>query len=81
MVGSSLAVVEVGRTSCAGGGARRRQVFQPNHGGRIRLNLAASFTGCQGKHGHEYYGLPVSRGHACRRGNNSGEGGTASPMR
>jgi hypothetical protein len=46
MVGSTLAVVGVGRTSCAGEGAHRRRVFRPNHDGRIRLNCAASFTGC-----------------------------------
>jgi hypothetical protein len=49
MVGSSLAVVGVGQSSCAGGGARRRRVIQPNHGGIVRLKRAGSFTVCQGR--------------------------------
>jgi hypothetical protein len=48
-----LAVVGVGRSSCAGGEARRQRVIRPNHGSIVRLKCAAIFTEGQGSHGRK----------------------------
>jgi hypothetical protein len=47
--GSSAAMVGVGRSACAGGGARRRRGFRPAHGAIIRLNGSGSFARDQGR--------------------------------
>jgi hypothetical protein len=46
MCGSSPAMVIVGRSTCAGGRARRRQGFWPAHGAIVQLNGSESFTRC-----------------------------------
>jgi hypothetical protein len=53
MCGSSSGMVGVGRSTCAGGGARRRRGLQPIQGGRVQLNRSVSFTRCQGRNGRE----------------------------
>jgi hypothetical protein len=42
--GSSATVVGVGRSTCAGGGARQRRGIRPAHGAIIWLNGSGSFT-------------------------------------
>jgi hypothetical protein len=49
--GSSLGMAGVGRASCAGGEARRRRGFRPNHGDIAQTSESGSFTGGQGGHG------------------------------
>jgi hypothetical protein len=44
--GSSEVVVGVGRSTRAGGRARRRRGIQPAHGAIVQLNGSESFTGC-----------------------------------
>jgi hypothetical protein len=46
---SSAAVVGVGRSACAGGGACRRRGIRPVHSAIIRLNGSGSFTRGQGR--------------------------------
>jgi hypothetical protein len=46
--GSSSGMAGVGRTSCAGGEARRRRGSRPNHGGITQSSELGSFTGGQG---------------------------------
>jgi hypothetical protein len=46
MCGSSLAMVGVGRSTCAGGRTRRRQGLRPIQGGIVQLNGSESFTRC-----------------------------------
>jgi hypothetical protein len=53
--GSSAAVVGVGRSACAGGGAHRRRGIRPAHGAIIRLNGSGSFTRGQGRYVHEEF--------------------------
>jgi hypothetical protein len=53
MCGSSLGIVGVGRSTCAGGGARRRRGLRPIQGDRVQLNQSVSFTRYQGRHGRE----------------------------
>jgi hypothetical protein len=53
--GSSAVVVGVGRSACAGGGARRRRGTRPAHGAIIRLNGSGSFTRGQGRYVHEEF--------------------------
>jgi hypothetical protein len=53
--GSSAAVVGVGRSTCAGGGARRRRGIRPAHGAIIRLNGSGSFTRGQERYVHEEF--------------------------
>jgi hypothetical protein len=48
-------VVGVGRSACAGGGARRRRGIRPTHGAIIRLNRSGSFTRGQGRYVHEEF--------------------------
>jgi hypothetical protein len=47
--GSSVMVVGVGRSTCAGGGARRWWGIRPNHGAIVQLNGSGSFTRDQGR--------------------------------
>jgi hypothetical protein len=47
--GSSAMVVEVGRSTCAGGGAHRWRGIRPNQGGTVQLNGSGSFTRGQGR--------------------------------
>jgi hypothetical protein len=67
--GSSAAVVGVGRSACAGGGARRRRGIRPAHGTIIRLNGSGSFTRGQGRCVREEFenGLPDFSVYAHRR--------------
>jgi hypothetical protein len=53
--GSSAVVVGVGRSTCAGGGARRRRGIRPNQGGTVQLNGSRSFTRGQGRHVREEF--------------------------
>jgi hypothetical protein len=46
--GSVSEMAGVGRSSRAGGGARRRRVILPNHGGIAQSSELGSFTGSQG---------------------------------
>jgi hypothetical protein len=49
MCGSPLGMVGVGRSTCAGGGARRRRGVWPNQGDTVQLNGSGSFTRDQGR--------------------------------
>jgi hypothetical protein len=53
--GSSAVVVGVGWSTCAGGGARRRQGIQPAHDAIVQLNGSGSFTRGQGRHVREEF--------------------------
>jgi hypothetical protein len=53
MCGSSQGIVGVGRSTCAGGVARRRRGLRPILGDRVQLNRSVSFTRYQGRHGRE----------------------------
>jgi hypothetical protein len=46
MCGSPSGMVGVGRSTCAGGDARRRLGVRPNQGTIGELNGSESFTGC-----------------------------------
>jgi hypothetical protein len=46
MCGSPSGMVGVGRSTCAGGDARRRRGIQPTHGAIDQFNGSESFTGC-----------------------------------
>jgi hypothetical protein len=46
MCGSSPGVVGVGRSTCAGGRARRQRGLRPIQGGRVQSNWSVSFTRC-----------------------------------
>jgi hypothetical protein len=45
--GSPSGMVRVGRSTCAGGDARRRRGVRPAHGEIVQLDGSESFTGCQ----------------------------------
>jgi hypothetical protein len=45
--GSTAVVAGIGRSTCAGGWTRRRQVLRPNHGDIGQSKGTGSFTGCQ----------------------------------
>jgi hypothetical protein len=47
--GSSAVVVGVGRSACAGGGARRWRGIRSAHGAIVQLNGSESFTRGQGR--------------------------------
>jgi hypothetical protein len=49
MCRSPSRMVGVGRSTCAGGDARRRRGVRPTHGAIVQLNGSESFTGCQGR--------------------------------
>jgi hypothetical protein len=53
--GSSAMVVGVGRSTCAGGGARRQGGIRPVHGAIIRLNGSGSFSRDQGRYAREEF--------------------------
>jgi hypothetical protein len=53
--GSSAMVVGVGRSTCAGEGARRRRGIQPNQGSRVQLNGSGSFARYQGRYVREEF--------------------------
>jgi hypothetical protein len=69
MCGSPSGMVGVGRSTCAGGDARRRQGFRPTHGAIVQLNGSKSFTREQGRGVREELknGSPESLVHACRQ--------------
>jgi hypothetical protein len=69
MRGSPSGVVGVGRSTCAGGDARRRRRVQPTHGAIVQLNGSESFTREQGRGVREELknGSPESLVHARRR--------------
>jgi hypothetical protein len=69
MCGSPSGMVEVGRSTCAGGDARRRRGVWPAHGAIVQLNGSESFTREQGRGVREELknGSPESLVHACRR--------------
>jgi hypothetical protein len=46
MCGSPLGMVEVGRSACAGGDARRWRGIRPTHGAIVQSNGLERFTGC-----------------------------------
>jgi hypothetical protein len=49
MCGLPSGMVGVGRSTCAGGGARRRRGVRPNQGDIVQLNGSGSFTRDQGR--------------------------------
>jgi hypothetical protein len=51
--GSSSGMVGVGRSTCAGGGARRRQGIRPAHDEIAQTSESRGFTGGQGSHRHK----------------------------
>jgi hypothetical protein len=67
--GSSAVVTGGGLAACAGGRARRRCVFRPAHGGRVKSKCSGSFTGSQWCRGCKEFGnaSPCSSVHARRR--------------
>jgi hypothetical protein len=69
MCGSPSGVVGVGRSSCAGGGARRQRGVQPIQGEIDQSNGSESFTRDQGRCAREELknGSPESSVHTCRR--------------
>jgi hypothetical protein len=69
MCGSLSGMVGVGRSTCAGGDARRRRGVRPTHGVIVQLNESESFTREQGRGVREELknGSPESLVHACRR--------------
>jgi hypothetical protein len=69
MCGSPSGVVGVGRSTCAGGDARRRRGVWPTHGAIVQLNGSESFTREQGRGVRKELknGSPESLVHARRR--------------
>jgi hypothetical protein len=69
MCGSLSGMVGVGRSTCAGGDARRRRGVRPAHGSIVQLNGSESFTREQGRGVREELknGSPESLVHARRR--------------
>jgi hypothetical protein len=69
MCGSPSGMVGVGRSTCAGGDARRRRGVRPAHGAIVQLNGSESFTREQGRGVREELknGSPESLVHARRR--------------
>jgi hypothetical protein len=67
--GSPSGVVGVGRSTCAGGDARRRRGVRPAHGEIVQLDGSERFTGCQRRYGCKDLGgdSPVSSVHTRRR--------------
>jgi hypothetical protein len=53
MCGSSPVIVGVGRSTCAGRGARRRRGLRPIQGCKVQLNWSVSLTRGQGRHRRE----------------------------
>jgi hypothetical protein len=69
MCGSPSGMVGVGRSTCAGGDARRWRGVRPAHGAIVQLNGSESFTREQGRGVREELknGSPESLVHARRR--------------
>jgi hypothetical protein len=69
MCGSPSGMVGVGRSVCAGEGARRRRGVQPIQGEIDQSNGSESFTRDQGRGAREELknGSPVCPVYACRR--------------
>jgi hypothetical protein len=69
MCGLPSGMVGVGRSTCAGGGARRRRGVRPAHGAIGQLNGSESFTREQGRGVREELknGSLESLVHACRQ--------------
>jgi hypothetical protein len=69
MCGSPSRMVGVGRSTCAGGDARRRRGIRPTHGAIVQSNGSESFTGCYGRRGCKEFenGLLDRSVHARRR--------------
>jgi hypothetical protein len=69
MCGSPSGMVGVGRSTCAGGDARRRRGVRPAQGEIVQLNGSESFTREQGRGVREELknGSPESLVHARRR--------------
>jgi hypothetical protein len=67
--GSLAGMAGVGRTSCAGGEARRRRGFRPNHDGIVQSSELGSFTRSQGGRRRKSLenGLPGSSVYARRQ--------------
>jgi hypothetical protein len=67
--GSPSGMAGVGRSTFAGGDARRRRGVQPAHGEIVQLDGSERFTGCQRRYGcKELDGdSPISSVHAWRR--------------
>jgi hypothetical protein len=66
MCGSPSGMVGIGRSTSAGGGARRRRGVRPNQGNTVQLNGLGSFTRDQGRCVHEEFesGSPDCSVHA-----------------
>jgi hypothetical protein len=81
--GSSAVVVGIGRSTRAGGGARRWRGIRPNQGGTVQLNGSGSFTRCQGRHVREEFekGSPDCSVYARLWASESSEGDPGSPVR
>jgi hypothetical protein len=81
--GSSAMVVGVGRSTCAGRGARRRRGIGPNHGAIDQLNGSGSFTRDQRRYVREEFenAHRIARSTRGRGRPNSGEGDPGSPVR
>jgi hypothetical protein len=69
MCGSPSGMAGVGRSTCAGGEARRRRGVRPAHGAIVQSNGSEGFTGCLGRRECKELknGLLVSSVHARRR--------------
>jgi hypothetical protein len=66
---STVVMAGIGRSTCAGGRARRRRVLRPIHGDTGQSKGTGSFTGCQGIDSckESENNSPWSSVHACRR--------------
>jgi hypothetical protein len=83
MCGLPSGMVGVGRSTCAGGDARRRRGVRPTHIAIVQLNGSESFTGCQGSVGARNWTKTHWLARSTRGGGRpkSGEGEIASPVR
>jgi hypothetical protein len=81
--GSPSGMAGVGRSTCAGGDARRRRGVRPAHGEIVQLDGSERFTGCQRRYGCKELGgdSPVSSVHARRRRPKSGEVDLGPPVK
>jgi hypothetical protein len=66
---STAVMAGIGRSTCAGGRARRQRVLRPIHGDTGQSKGTGSFTGCQGIDSckESENNSPWSSVHACRR--------------
>jgi hypothetical protein len=83
MCGLPSGMVRVGRSTCAGGDARRRRGVWPTHGAIVQLNGSESFTGCQEDVGARNWTKTHWLARSTRGGGRpkSGEGEFTSPVR